>query len=187
MSILNGFWRVLALALTLFGIFWLPKDIEDWTTAAEPWKRWVSMIDQNTALWLFAFTSLALVFIVELRAFQRSRLRHNQESDERQKRLEKLGSEMTTLLAKWDAHERKGLSMMDIDTEFAICVEAAKSLGISTPGEAASTQANRVFLREVGRRLSAGQIVHAMDKAQALSITVKDGDSPHRLPPSSES
>lgn len=51
------FWRALCVVLTLFGIYWLPKDAQDYGAAAEPWQRAWSMVDQNGALW-----ALVLVF-----------------------------------------------------------------------------------------------------------------------------
>ncbi len=60
------FWASLGFALTLFGIFWLPKDIQDWKDAAQPWKRALAMVDQNTALWVFSIVLLLYLVTIEL-------------------------------------------------------------------------------------------------------------------------
>ena len=69
MKILLRFWAVFGFTLTLFGIFWVPKDLEDWQQAAEPWKRWLAMVDQNTALWVFSFVALTYIFWIDIRPF----------------------------------------------------------------------------------------------------------------------
>jgi hypothetical protein len=45
----------------------VPKDIEDWEQAAEPWKRWLSMVDQNTALWCFAVIAFLYIFWMDVK------------------------------------------------------------------------------------------------------------------------
>ena len=65
MKILSSAWKTIGVAMFLFGIFWLPKDIEDWTEAGEPWKKALSMIDQNTALWIVSLLALLYVAYVE--------------------------------------------------------------------------------------------------------------------------
>lgn len=62
MKLLLRLWAATGFTLTLFGIFWLPKDIEDRADAAAPWKRWLDLLDQNAALWVFAL--LATIYIV---------------------------------------------------------------------------------------------------------------------------
>jgi hypothetical protein len=55
------FWASIGFALTLYGIFWLPKDIEDRGDAAAAWQRWIAMFDQNTALWAFSISALLYI------------------------------------------------------------------------------------------------------------------------------
>lgn len=64
---LGHFWQFLGFGLTLFGIFWLPKDLSDAGEAVQPWRRIVAMFDQNTALWVFACAATAYIFFVEAR------------------------------------------------------------------------------------------------------------------------
>jgi hypothetical protein len=69
MAILKKFWSFIGVALFLFAVFWLPKDLADTNQAIEPWKRIISMVDQNTALWSFALFALAYIFWMDARPF----------------------------------------------------------------------------------------------------------------------
>jgi hypothetical protein len=69
MAILKKFWSFISVALFLFTVFWLPKDLADTNQAIEPWKRIISMVDQNTALWSFALFALAYIFWIDARPF----------------------------------------------------------------------------------------------------------------------
>ncbi|KQS89818.1 hypothetical protein [Rhizobium sp. Leaf386] len=75
--IAKHFGRAFSFFLLLSGIFWLPKDFEDYSTAAEPWKRAYSALDQNTALWIFSTVLFVWIFATDVRRFleeQRSKL-----------------------------------------------------------------------------------------------------------------
>lgn len=70
--LLSKKYAAIGFATLLFGIFWLPKDIEDAGDAAEVWQRWLAMLDQNTALWAFSFVALAYIAWMDARPFLRS-------------------------------------------------------------------------------------------------------------------
>ena len=63
------FSATIAFILTLLGIFWVPKDLEDWEVAAEPWMRWLSMFDQTAALWAFSVAALIYILWMDARPF----------------------------------------------------------------------------------------------------------------------
>ncbi len=69
------FWAIVGFALTLFGIFWVPKDIADWKQAAQPWMGWLAMVDQNSALWAFSIALFIYIATVEFLPKLRSVLR----------------------------------------------------------------------------------------------------------------
>lgn len=78
MAIFKKFGSLIATASFLFAVFWLPKDLEDSPQAIQPWKRILSMVDQNTALWAFALCALAYIFWMDARPFISAyRNRHN--------------------------------------------------------------------------------------------------------------
>lgn len=65
----------LAFGLMLFGVFWLPKDMADWKDAAQPWGDLLSMVDQNTALWIFAFVAFVYILWVDVRPWAHGKLK----------------------------------------------------------------------------------------------------------------
>jgi hypothetical protein len=52
--IIKSSWLFVVTAATLLGIFYVPVDTIGIENAAEPWRRWLAMVDQNTALWVFS-------------------------------------------------------------------------------------------------------------------------------------
>ena len=55
------FRSVIAFGGALFAIFWLPKDVEDWNVAVQPWKRWVSVLDESVLLWAFSLSAFTYI------------------------------------------------------------------------------------------------------------------------------
>lgn len=74
MKILARLYAAIGFTTFLFGIFWLPKDVQDWQQAAAPWKRALSMVDQNTALWIFAIAALAYIIWIDIRPWVKALL-----------------------------------------------------------------------------------------------------------------
>lgn len=67
LKVISRFWRAIGAASLLLAIFWLPKDIADSAEAAEPWRRALTVVDQNAALWLFSVGVLSWLIWTELR------------------------------------------------------------------------------------------------------------------------
>jgi len=80
MKVFGRLWAGAGFALTLFGIFWLPKDVADWKIAAQPWQDILSLTDQNTALWCFAIVSLLYICWMDIRPWAQSRWRDRRTS-----------------------------------------------------------------------------------------------------------
>lgn len=59
----------------LFGIFSLPKDVAESKDAAQPWRALLSMVDQNTALWAFAFVAFAYILWMDVRPWVQRKLK----------------------------------------------------------------------------------------------------------------
>ncbi|MBW8300780.1 MAG: hypothetical protein K0M60_14355 [Hydrogenophaga sp.] len=68
-GLIKQFWKAIGVAFFLLGIFWLPKDLEDYPQAAEPWLRFIAMVDQNTALWFFSSCLAAWIGLTDVRRF----------------------------------------------------------------------------------------------------------------------
>ncbi|MFN3363946.1 MAG: hypothetical protein ACK40W_08280 [Allorhizobium sp.] len=68
------FYASIAFALTLLGVFWLPKDVQDWQDAAGPWRDLFSAVDRVTALWVFSAFALLYIFWIDLRPIVKNRL-----------------------------------------------------------------------------------------------------------------
>lgn len=60
---IRRFWDAILLFGVLLGIYWMPSDIAAWRDAAEPWKRWLAMIDRETVAFLVAGGVFAVVLI----------------------------------------------------------------------------------------------------------------------------
>lgn len=56
----------LSLLLSLFGVYWLPKDAADWRQAAEPWGQLLRLVDQNTALWIFSSACCLYILLASI-------------------------------------------------------------------------------------------------------------------------
>ena len=69
MQIFRYFKRGLLAVMTLLGILWLPKDIQDTEEALTPWQGALAMIDQNTALWCLAIALVGVLFWSDGRRF----------------------------------------------------------------------------------------------------------------------
>lgn len=67
-------WRSIGYVLTVFGVYWLPKDVQDSDVAAGPWERVGSMFDQNTALWIVCVGLGAWLIWIDVRPFVREKL-----------------------------------------------------------------------------------------------------------------
>lgn len=67
--VIKKFWDVFVALLTLLGIYQLPKDLQDAPEASSPWRKLIAMLDQNTALWLFAGIATAYIIWVDIRPF----------------------------------------------------------------------------------------------------------------------
>lgn len=72
MRFIKSTWTFFAGLLTVYGIFWLPKDLQDVSEAAEPWRRVLAMVDQTTALWTFAIVAVAYIGWIDARPFYRA-------------------------------------------------------------------------------------------------------------------
>lgn len=69
-------WRGLGLALMLFGIFWLPKDVQDSPEALAPWLQFTkTVLTQNYALWLLSAGLVVWILIRDLLPWWRDRNR----------------------------------------------------------------------------------------------------------------
>ena len=73
LRVIPHFRKLIAGILMAFGIFWVPKDVQDLDQAADPWRKFVAMIDQNTALWLLVIALLFALGYSEGRIFLRDR------------------------------------------------------------------------------------------------------------------
>lgn len=73
LKVISPFNRTFGVFMAAFGIFWLPKDIQDYQDAAVPWREALAMLDQNTALWAFAIILIAVVAWSDGRAYWEGR------------------------------------------------------------------------------------------------------------------
>jgi hypothetical protein len=69
MNLVKRFWIALGFALTLLGVFWVPKNLEDSHEAATAWQRLFAMVDQNGALWVFSIAALLYIFWIDVRPY----------------------------------------------------------------------------------------------------------------------
>lgn len=67
LEFIKAFWRTISSIFLLFSIFQLPKSISDLDVNAAPWKKALSLVDQNSALWLFTTCLVAYVLWVDVR------------------------------------------------------------------------------------------------------------------------
>ncbi len=107
MNYFYKFWAVIGFSLTLFGIFWLPKDLSDWEQAADSWQRIFAMIDQNTALWAFSLCALAYIFWIDLRPYVKDRANSKRKLSKVEDRLVSSGAYLT-----WDSLSHSTLKRM---------------------------------------------------------------------------
>jgi hypothetical protein len=64
-------WKTIGVLLVAFGLYWLPKDIQDSGQAAEPWQRAWALVDQNTLLWVALVVMGGWVIYSDLRPLWR--------------------------------------------------------------------------------------------------------------------
>jgi hypothetical protein len=69
MYLVKHFGKAIGVFLLLYGIFWIPKDLEDYSEAAEPWRKAFATLDQNTALWVFAIALSLWIAATDVRRF----------------------------------------------------------------------------------------------------------------------
>lgn len=67
MKFLSHLVTFIGLPAALYGIFRLPKDLEDINEAAKAWERWLAIIDQNMALWVFAVIATGYIIWIDIR------------------------------------------------------------------------------------------------------------------------
>lgn len=65
--IIRHFWRTILFATAIFGIFWLPKDIEDYSEALPPWANLLSKVDRENAIICVAAILLLWLLWTEFR------------------------------------------------------------------------------------------------------------------------
>jgi hypothetical protein len=70
-KIFEVFGRTVSAALFAYGIFQLPKDIQDTPESARPWQKFIAMFDQNTLLWTLVVILILSVFWSDLRPVYR--------------------------------------------------------------------------------------------------------------------
>lgn len=61
-------WAISTISFAV-GLFWLPSDLSDWPQAAEPWKRWLSMVDVTTVLFAILFLFSARLLWVDAKPY----------------------------------------------------------------------------------------------------------------------
>jgi hypothetical protein len=71
-------WVLVVSVATLIGIFYIPADTIGIEEAARPWQRWLAMIDQNTALWIFAICCVCYMGWIEVRPFLAGMIKRKQ-------------------------------------------------------------------------------------------------------------
>jgi len=69
MGLFKRFWVGIGIALTLFGIFWIPNDLQNWETAAQPWGAIASMGNQTIALWCVSIASVIYITLTAARPY----------------------------------------------------------------------------------------------------------------------
>lgn len=69
LTIISPFKRTFGVLMAALGIFWLPKDVQDYEQAVQPWQEMAAMVDQNTALWAFVAVLVAVIAWSDGRAF----------------------------------------------------------------------------------------------------------------------
>lgn len=84
LTVLKRMRASIAVLMSLVGIFWLPKNIEDIGEAAGTWRRFAAMIDQNAALWALALTSAVYIVWMDIRPYVRARFGSPKPLTERQ-------------------------------------------------------------------------------------------------------
>lgn len=67
MSIISRFWKSIIFIAGLIGLIFIPADILDIPDALTEWNRVFSMIDQNTALWVFVMAALIYIVWIDAR------------------------------------------------------------------------------------------------------------------------
>lgn len=68
---LKKFHLVISSAAALIGIYYIPIDTLGIEDASGPWRKLLSMIDQNSALWFFSISCVLYLIWVETRPFFR--------------------------------------------------------------------------------------------------------------------